>query len=260
MSWKPSHVDNFRELCGFDAADGKKVKSGMIFRSGSLFNIKVKTLDKIHDKKGVSAVVDFRSDSETAEKPDTQTQSVGYYHIPPLTDEQNPSINRHNRLTVLNRICEKDGGAIKHLSDIYRAMISSDFSRESFHEFFDVLLNNEDNAVLFHCTQGKDRTGIGAAALLLALGVDKDDIIKDYLTTSFKYKVKNVIIFILVTIRTLSIYKARMLNQLLSAREEYINAAFDEIYNVFGSVDSFLHDGIGLTDDDLTKLRTIYLT
>ncbi|MCQ2771050.1 MAG: tyrosine-protein phosphatase, partial [Clostridia bacterium] len=110
MSWKPSHVDNFRELCGFDAADGKKVKSGMIFRSGSLFNIKVKTLDRIHDKKGVSAVVDFRSDSETAEKPDTQTQSVGYYHIPPLTDEQNPSINRHNRLTVLNRICEKDGG------------------------------------------------------------------------------------------------------------------------------------------------------
>ncbi|MBO5970799.1 MAG: tyrosine-protein phosphatase, partial [Clostridia bacterium] len=156
------------------------------------------------------------------------------------------------------KIMQVDGGARTYLSDTYRTMISSEPSLRALREFFDVLLE-DDGAVLWHCTQGKDRTGVVAAAILLALGVDRDAIMRDYMKTNRSCFFKNFWIFIGVVLVTFSVNKARNLNLLLSSRRDFMRAAFDEIDKVWGGTDGFLRKALQLTDDELFRLREAYL-
>ena len=250
---------NFRDLGNLSTTDGRKIKKGKLYRSGHLYKISEKTAQFLHEEKGLHTVIDLRSPSELAEHTDIVNENVRYVHLPPLNDEQNPSINRNNRKEVLLRIMEKDGGAKKHLSDIYRLMITQKESLDAFKEMLRMLADDKDGAYLWHCTQGKDRTGVAAAIVLMALGVDRKEIMRDYMRSNRSYFFKNTLIFIGVSIVTFSIHTARSLDHLLSARKYFLQAAFDEIDKVYGGTEAFLRKGLGLSDDDILHLQSIYL-
>ena len=249
---------NFRDLGNLPAADGRKIKKGKLYRSGHLYKISEDTAKFLHEEKGLRTVIDLRSPSELAEHKDVVDAGVNYIHLPPLNDEQNPSINKENRKAVLTEIMAKEGGAKKHLSDIYRLMITQKESLAAFREMLRLLSDESTNAVLWHCTQGKDRTGVAAAIILMTLGVDRKIIMRDYMRTNRSCRFINALIFLGVTI-VFNIRAARSLDHLLSARKYFLQAAFDEIDSVYGGTDAFLRDGIGLSDEDITKLRQIYL-
>ena len=252
-------IKNFRDLGGIPAADGKCVRPGMLFRSGHLAAIKPRTADRLRDKIGLRTVVDLRSPSELAEKPDVVAEGVDYCHLPPLNDEQNPSINRQNRRPILYKIMALDGGARRYLSDTYRTMINTEPSLDACGDLIRLLLDEDDGAVLWHCTQGKDRTGIASAAVLLALGVDRDEIMRDYMRTNRAVRLKNIPIYLGVVLVTFSIHTASSLNLLLTSQRDYLRAAFEEMDKLYGGTEGFLHQGLGLTNDDIDELRSIYL-
>ena len=249
---------NFRDLGNLPAAEGKTVRRGKLYRSGHLYKISENTAKFLHEKKGLHTVIDLRSPSELAEHKDVVNANVRYIHLPPLNDEQNPSINKHNRKDVLRSIISKEGGAKQHMSDIYRLMITQKESLEAFKEMLRLLADEKDGAVLWHCTQGKDRTGVAAAIILMALGVDRETIMRDYMRTNRSCRFINSLIFLGVTI-VFNIRAAFALDHLLSARKFFLQAAFDEIDSVYGGTDAFLREGIGLSDEDIVKLRQIYL-
>lgn len=251
-------VKNFRDLGGIPTTDGKSVCYGKLYRSGHLGKIKPEVAEKLRDKKGLRTVIDLRAPAELSHKRDIVPEGVDYLHIPPLTDEQNPAVTRHTGPSILKKIMKVDGGARTYLADTYRTMISSESALEALREFFDVLLE-DDGAVLWHCTQGKDRTGVAAAAILLALGVDRDEIMRDYMRTNRTCFFKNFWIFIGVVLVTLSIRKAHNLNLLLSSRRSFLDAAFDEIDRVWNGTEGFLHNALKLSDEDISELREIYL-
>ncbi len=251
-------VKNFRDLGGIPAADGKAVRYGKLYRSGHLGKIKPETAEKLRDRKSLRTVIDLRAPAELAHKRDIVPEGVDYLHIPPLTDEQNPAVTRETGPSILKKIMQVKGGARTYLSDTYRTMISSEPSLEALREFFRVLLE-DDGAVLWHCTQGKDRTGVAAAAILLALGVDRDEIMRDYMKTNRSCRFKNFWIYIGVVLITFSIRKAHNLNLLLSSRRDFMRAAFDEIDRAWGGTEGFLRNGLGLSDDELFRLREAYL-
>lgn len=255
----PKKPKNLRDLGGIRTVDGRTVRHGMLYRSSYLYKLSESDAEHLQDSIGLSTVIDLRSPSELAEKKDTLPEDVKYIHLPPLDDKQNPSVNRKNRLGILKGIMAKDGGAKKHLSDIYRVMITQEASLDAFHQLISLLTEEENSAVLWHCTQGKDRTGIATAVVLLALGVERDEIMRDYMKTNRSCFFKNLMIFIGVSLVTFSIHTARSLDHLLSARRFFLEAAFDEIDSVYGGTDSFLKNGIGLTDNDISELRSIYL-
>ena len=251
-------VKNFRDLGGIPAANGKSVRYGKLYRSGHLAKIKLEVAERLRDKNGLRTVIDLRAPAELAHKRDIVPEGVDYLHIPPLTDEQNPAVTRETGPSILKKIMQVEGGARTYLADTYRTMISSEFSLDALREFFDVLLQ-DDGAVLWHCTQGKDRTGVAAAALLLALGVDRDEIMRDYMKTNRSCRFKNFWIFLGVVLVTLSPRKAHNLNLLLSSRRGFMRAAFEEIDKVWGGTEGFLSNGIGLTGAEIDELRSIYL-
>lgn len=252
-------LKNFRDLGNLPAADGRKIKKRKLYRSGHLCKISETAAKYLYEEKDLRTVIDLRSPSELAEKQDVVDAGVRYIHLPPLNDEQNPSINRKNRKQVLFSIMAEEGGAKKHLSDIYRLMITQRESLEAFKEMFKILIDENSSAVLWHCTQGKDRTGVASAIVLLALGVDRKDIMRDYMKTNRSGALINALIFIGVSIVTFSIHTAHSLNLLLSARKYFLQAAFDEIDSVYGGTQEFLRNGIGLSDEDILRLQNIYL-
>ena len=252
-------VKNFRDLGGIQTSDGKKIRYGMLYRSGHLCKISPEKAEYLREQKGIRTIVDLRSPSELAEKTDVVANGVRYIHLPPLNDEQNPSINRHNRRAVLKSIMAKEGGARRHLSDIYRLMVTQKESLEAFGEYLRLLSDEKNTGVLWHCTQGKDRTGIAAAVILMALGVDRKEIMRDYMRTNRSCAWVNFWIYIGVTIVTFSVYTAHSLNLLLSSQKCFMEAAFDEIDRVYGGTEEFLRAGIGLSDEEIQRLRTIYL-
>ncbi|MBQ3490863.1 MAG: tyrosine-protein phosphatase [Clostridia bacterium] len=252
-------VKNFRDLGGIPAADGKKIRKGMLYRSGHLCSISMEKAEYLRDRKGIGTVVDLRSPSELAEKQDIVANGVRYCHLPPLNDEQNPSINKNNRVAVLQKIMAKEGGAKKHLSDIYRLMVTQKESLEAFGEWLRLLADPDNKGVLWHCTQGKDRTGIAAAIILMALGVERGEIMRDYMRTNRSCALINSLIYLGVAIVTFSIHTANSLNHLLSSRKFFLEAAFEEIDRVYGGTDGFLCNGLGLTNEDIKHLRTVYL-
>ena len=253
-------LKNFRDLGGIPTSDGKKVRDGMLYRSGHLCAISMEKAEELRDEKGLYAIVDLRSPSELAEKQDVIAEGVQYFHLPPLNDEQNPSINKNNRVAVLKNIMAKEGGARKHLSDIYRLMITQKESLEAFRDFIRLLLERQEGeGVLWHCTQGKDRTGIAAAVILMSLGVDRKEIMRDYMRTNHSSAFVNFWIFVGVVLVKFSVHAAHSLNLLLSARKFFMEAAFEEIDKVYGGTDGFLRDGVGISDEEIQRLREIYL-
>ena len=255
----PKKIKNFRDLGGIQTPHGKCIRNGMLYRSGHLASIKPHTAAMMRDERGLRTVVDLRSPSELAEKKDVIPKNVRYYHIPPLNDEQNPSVNRQNRMPILKRIMKKEGGAKKHLTDIYRTMVTDEDSLEAIGNFLRLLSEEGRHATLWHCTQGKDRTGIATASLLMALGVSRKVIMRDSMRTNRSCFVKNKLIYVGMVVATFSVRKAHSLNMVLTSRRCYLEAAFEEIDKKFGGTDGYLHDGLGLTDEDIDRLRKKYL-
>ncbi len=251
-------IKNFRDLGGIPAADGKVIRSGLLYRSGHLAKIKPKTANKLRDRRGLRTVIDLRAPGELAHRQDIVPEGVDYLHLPPLTDEQNPAVTRVTGPSILRKIMKVDGGARAYLEETYRTMVTSEPSLEALRKFMRTLME-EDGAVLWHCTQGKDRTGVASAAILLALGVDRDDIMRDYMRTNRSCRFKNFWIFLGMLLITLSIRPAYSLYLLLSSQDEYMRAAFEEIDKFWGGTEEFLRRGLELTMDDIRELRSIYL-
>ena len=254
---KPKRPHFFRDLGGIVCADGKKVIDGMLYRSGHLSKLKEQDAFKLHNEYNIDHIVDLRSDSEVKEKPDRVGQMT-YHRYTPLDDTLNPSVNRHNRLSILKKNMAKEGGTLKHLCDVYRSIVNLPESIKAYRSLFDLLLEG-DGGVLWHCTQGKDRTGLGSVMVLLALGADKETIMQDYMRYNRLCRFQNTMIFIGIIISRFSLHMARSLDNLMSARRDYLKAAFDEMEKLYGSTEGYLRDALKLSDDNLIKLRSMYL-
>lgn len=257
---KIKHVANVRDIGGLEGAGGKHVVTGRLFRGGHLRDMKEKDAEIFKDRIGVSLIIDLRSPSELNEKPDVVPKGVDYIYLPSLTNEQNPSINRHNRRSELKRIMKAEGGAIGHLSRLYRTMITQEMAKQSHRGLLLNLICDSDGVFYWHCTQGKDRTGVSTAVVLMALGVSDKDIIEEYLSEKRSLKIKNWFLTTLVGIVMLNMKAKKNLSTLMNAKRPCIEAALDEVRRVYGDADSYLKEGLGMTDEQITCLRERYLT
>ena len=144
--------------------------------------------------------------------------------------------------------------------EIYKDLVFSKEGIAGYKKYFDILLNKPDNAaVLFHCTQGKDRTGVAAMLLLTALGVDRGTVIADYLLTNVACEP------ILNKIRTevpKTVNDPKVIEFALffeSVNEKLANVLFDGVEKEYGSVNGYLQKEIGITKADIERLNELYL-
>ncbi|WP_199034995.1 tyrosine-protein phosphatase [Glycomyces salinus] len=163
-------VFNLRDIGGLDAADGKKVKTGMVFRSDNFGQATESDLDYIVNDLGVRHVIDLRRPNElevTGRFPEVEGVDFHHFELRHIPWE---SVERE----VFADSPEEE--IVRFLRQRYSGMMEAGY--KAVRDSLDVISLGEP--VIFHCMAGKDRTGIVAAVLLALLGVDDEDIAADY--------------------------------------------------------------------------------
>jgi protein-tyrosine phosphatase len=230
---------NTRELGGYPVTvDGKQkqVKCGVFYRSGSPESINA-TDKKILESLGVKTVVDFRSEGEK--------QAV--FDLASLVKKADLPIDAGNLMgTLLEegewRFNPHARGAEKEMLQLYAILPVEAIKR--YRVFFSLLADPANMPVLFHCSAGKDRTGLAAALLLHALGAGRQTIMEDYLYSS-EYLRPYWEQFISLESFMVPYY---------TVKESYLEAALRAI-DQYGGIDSYLTTELGV---DVQHLRNLY--
>ena len=167
-------VTNFRDLGGYATRDGRRVKHGLVFRSAALLHL---TAADIAHLAGLPlrTVADLRGTREIAVQPSPAIP--GCENLPLIIQ---PRIGASLR-DLLTRQQATGEDMIAVLAQAYASYVTEHLP--VYRRLFDLILDADRLPLVFHCTAGKDRTGVGAALLLSALGVADDDIIADYRAT-----------------------------------------------------------------------------
>lgn len=168
--------NNFRDLGGLVCADGRKIKKGMIFRSPVL-NTKSAQDIRFLESLNLDCIVDFRSEEEVEARPDPEIKNCKYVFVPVFDGKKYKYIvvSVKGKIRCLTLRGKRTGALKQNKLDSYAEMPFS----PAYNTIFNLM--DEGKRFDFHCTEGKDRTGICAALIELALGRKEEDILEEYL-------------------------------------------------------------------------------
>ncbi|PHM53794.1 tyrosine-protein phosphatase [Xenorhabdus sp. KK7.4] len=241
---------NFRDLGNRTLSNGSKIKSGLLFRSGSL--------DMLTDndqiflaEQNLFQIIDYRDSSEIIDRPDQVWSGASYHHAPanPLSKEVDANFDKLSH-EALEQFDAKD-----FMLRLYQLL---PINNPAYKTLASLLLQPEKGGIVQHCAVGKDRTGIGSALVLFALGADLDTVMEDYLVTnitltSFREYLLNKYA------KSMSDSLVEKMSYVFSVREEFLMTALNSINQHYGSVDIWLEKDVGLDMAAREKLQNYFL-
>ncbi|MEV4760152.1 tyrosine-protein phosphatase [Micromonospora sp. NPDC049559] len=256
-NWGLVGAPNGRDLGGLVGAGGRRVRAGVLLRSGALGRLTDEDLPLL-ERYGLACVVDLRHASEVdAAPPDRLAGTPRRVHLP-VYDPAHPVFTYVSAVLLGH-----DPGAFPALAEqgspaamaaIYRWFVTGAPARAGFAAAVRLAARPENLPMLFHCSAGKDRTGWLSVVLLTALGVDEAAIRADYLCSNeLTESLQEVILRAMVARRPGVDVEA--VRPVLQVRPEYLDAAYDEVARAYGSFDRYLRDGLGLDEQVLAGLR-----
>jgi protein-tyrosine phosphatase len=233
-------ASNFRDLGGYPASDGRKVRWRQIFRSNHLGHVTEADIRVLRGL-GLKSAFDFRGVEERAVAM-CALEEIAVHSLP-----IEPTVQATLRARRANGVPLSPTDALDVMRDSYRNYVRQ--STPSYRALFAHLL--EDRAPLvIHCTAGKDRTGFACALILHALGVPDETIAEDYLLTNRFYRRDPAVS---------SDLPEDVRQVLASVETSFLAAAFDAIGAEYGDLETYLSDGLGLGARERTRLEARYL-
>lgn len=233
-------ASNFRDLGGYPAAQGRRVRWRRLFRSDHLGGLTPQDRRAL-ESLGLARSIDLRQPEESAHQP---------YDLPGVRRHAlpiHPWVMRQLGDWPAQRPLPTAPEMAALMRETYRHFIRHDGAH--FAALLAHLLQDEGPTV-FHCTAGKDRTGLAAALTLLALGVPREHIMQDYLLTNTLYRLPDL---------SASQLSPQALHVLWRVQPEYLQAAFDTMDAEYGGSQAYLQDVLGLQAPERERLAALYL-
>src|ERR1700736_1677650 len=233
-------ANNFRDLGGYPATDGRTVRWRQIFRSNHLGHVTEADIEVLRSLR-LKCAFDFRGTEERV------AAICGLEEIAVHSLPIEPTVVAALRARLDAGGAPSSADALEVMRDSYRNYVR--YNTPSFRALFTHLL--EDRAPLvIHCTAGKDRTGFACALILHALGVSDDLIAEDYLLTNRFYRRDP----------SSSSDLPEDVGQVLGSVEtSFLAAAFETIGADYGNLENYLRDGLGLGARERARLKARYL-
>jgi len=242
---------NFRDIGGYETADGQRVARGKVYRSGTLATL----TDADHaelDRLGIRVICDFRSTRERAARPSRFPETAAY--IQWSRDHETSAGDLVRALAAPGA----DAAMTRQLMiEAYRTLPYE--QADSYGETFRRIAAG-DLPLVFHCSAGKDRTGIAAALLLDVLGVPRATVVEDF-------AISDRFMAALVTIiqedsswGRLGAVPVEVWEPMVRADPVYIETMFACVEQAHGSAAGFLRNAAGLDESDIAALRRNLLT
>ncbi|WP_175622480.1 tyrosine-protein phosphatase [Chryseobacterium schmidteae] len=237
-------VTNFRTIGNIKNIDGRILKEGNFYRSAHLHKLKKKSI-KTLENLGIKEIIDLRNSKEISQKPDVIPQNVDYKNYSAFEDEGD-QLDQAKKLVLKGKV--KGSDANQRMLDFYKtyATENPEIIKKIIHEILD-----SENPVLYHCTAGKDRTGIITALILTILKFDRATIENDYLLSN-NYRKQLVQKRLHLANNLHFLYPKMDLNvieKLSWVEKDYLKAAFLEINKKYGSIDIYIHQNLGISEN-----------
>lgn len=240
-------VSNFR-----DVAIGSKMKNNILFRCAKLSTLNDEDIKKIEDL-NPHAIIDFRDPKEINKAPDNLSKDLlkKYVSLPisastlsRMVDQKN--IDGDNKFTYE-----------KVMEESYKLYINN--HKHVWKEFIKILLKANNNPIIFHCSAGKDRTGIASFIIQKLCDNPMELIFENYLLSNE-----------LLTINAATAEQSTaskkddqliteiMLDTLSKVKKSYLISGINEIENQFESLENYIIQELGFTNTDIKDLKKLY--
>ncbi|MFJ5550327.1 tyrosine-protein phosphatase [Streptomyces sp. NPDC093225] len=245
-------VRNFRDVGGLPTVDGRHVRTGLLYRSGHLAHATENDAEYLASL-GLHTIFDFRNEEDTLiEGRDVELPGVRHVSIPlsDVGDGKEFWATVRSEDVVRLRTELGDGKGEAGMVAWYRRLVRT---RTAEHGRIVHALAEDNVPALMHCAAGKDRAGLSMAVTLLALGVERDAILADYLESNAPHR--RYVVRPRPGVPARSPEVTRLLSPLFDARVEYLEGAFGAIQETWGGVEGYLAEGLGLTHDTRERLR-----
>ena len=251
---------NFRDLGGYETSDGHYVKWGTLYRSGVLTYLTPADYNYLAQA-GIRVVCDFRNHDEIEAAPETWIPEAKVEHLPlPIGGNS----DKHTGPTLETVLASHPTAEQLHDMMIKTYAGFAFTSAPQYAKLFQELESNNHLPLLYHCSAGKDRTGVFSALALLTLGVPEQTVLEDYTLTN-QYLVpespstqKMMATTPLATIiRTLPPDQQKAL---MAADPEYLRATLEAIHTKYGTFDNYRRTVLMVSDEQAAKLKEELLT
>ena len=232
-------IRNIRDLGNTQTADGRCIRPGCLIRSAHLGGASrddIETLKKAHR---LNTVIDVRTAKEREEQPD-RAADLSYLPLPIIEDLK----------AGITHEKQAEAELFPDMAYLYREMMRREGNKAGFRRVLTAIFSHDyaSGAVLWHCTEGKDRCGMTAALTLEALGVDRETILSDYLTTNRTSLPRAQAVYErLLPIRGEAF--ARSVYLAYIADERYLKAAWDAMGK------DYLRSDLGISDALIQNFR-----
>ena len=250
---------NFRDLGGYKTTDGRRVKSGLVFRSGELSRLKDADVRKLKAL-GIKTVVNFLTDEEIkARGEDRLPQNVKAIGLPIAGGDADGG-GLAGAILEARRRADFSKVPVELNPEIHRRLVRE--AQKQYAALLRQLANSEKRPLVFHCSHGVHRTGTAAAIVLSALGVPWKTVREDYLLSN-KCR-KDEVARRLKQLRDQAAKNQGIppeqvdmtnINAFYILQPSYIDASLDEAVKRHGSMEDYIREGLGIEDELIEKLR-----
>jgi protein-tyrosine phosphatase len=245
---KIKKVHNFRSLGNIKNINGRTLKEGKFYRSGHLHELKKSSFDEFENL-GIKEIIDLRNSKEIAQKPDNLPNGILYKNYSAFEDEGD-QLDQAKKLVLKGKVHGAD--ADKRMLDFYKDYVTE--NPEVIKRIITEILES-DQPILYHCTAGKDRTGITTALILTILKFNKETIYNEYLLSN-NYRKKLVDKRLNLANNLHFLYPKmdiNVLEKLSWVETDYLDAAFNEINKKYGSIDIYIQEVLGISENKREK-------
>ena len=256
-------IENARELGGLVMQDGRRIRPGTLVRSGSLYKASDKDVALLKDRFLLTDVFDFRFDDEVAGAPDREIEGVRNTHLSTLPQALIDGFSAGRADTAKAQV----NGFMEHLAEyafssraqemgrrLYPAIVSDTTSQQRYGAFLRGVLHAE-GGVLWHCSQGKDRCGWGAAFVLAALGASRETIVEDFDLSNAYYASQVEALSRKVAEKGGGEAELAFIRAMVGVSTENFESTLDFIDLQYGSFSAYLEKALGFTAQDQKQLR-----
>lgn len=254
-------IANARELGGYVLPDGRSIKHGLLLRGGPLSRASNEDRKSLSEKFHLAHNFDFRTNMEVTVAPDRPVLGADHIWLPAIDEETealaSDALPQEAYQDLPNWLVENSSNPMvqRVAQRLYIDMVFNEYTQLQYAAFMQTLVNTPKGAVYWHCSQGKDRTGLASTFLLTALGADRELIMKDYLISLEVYKEEVEHYFSLVRTEE----ERQVILTFIGVNAGYYSDTLDLVEKRYGSLKGYLKGPLCLTDDDIAILRDRYL-
>ena len=243
-------ANNIRDL----SVVSSLIRPGKLLRGDHLHALTERDVHLLTASYNLTNIVDLRTTQERDEKPDVDIPGVRSFHLP-IFDESTAGITRESDSSAASL-----SDRIPDMTELYQTMVSPS-CRKSLSAVLSKIISlaQKPGAVLYHCTAGKDRTGIVSFLLLSLMGVPEKIILDDYLFTNLSAEKQAKKYYWLIRLFKRDRKAAEQLYRVFTAEEAYLTGAKSKILDTSPDILTFVSAFLEIPPSEIDAFRNAVL-